>query len=340
MSKRRGGSSVRPAPQAHEATSPAPPPAEAAALAHAGAHGVLVFESAASNRRRAEELLVSLGYRVELPESADEALRRLEGDAPPDLVVVGLPGGEAVARAIKARSRGRAAALVVACSGETGEALAMVESHGADSFVLRPYKRDTLAAVLRAAAAARGERQRRFELDAELELERSRLLRHGEADPRTGFYHFEFFKRVLVIELKRAKRYGYSLAAALVQLDDASVEGASAAARGELTAQVARALHTVVRDIDLPVDYAEGRFLVFLPYTDLAGAERVGRRIEAAVRRTDGVADGGRQLQPTVSVGIAALKQGGVSFAKLMRDASMALRAAQLKGGGRVVVKP
>jgi len=39
-------------------------------------------------------------------------------------------------------------------------------------------------------------------------------------------------------------------------------------------------------------------------------------------------------------VGIAALKPGKqVSFAKLVRDASMALRAAQLKGGARVVVK-
>jgi hypothetical protein len=39
-------------------------------------------------------------------------------------------------------------------------------------------------------------------------------------------------------------------------------------------------------------------------------------------------------------VGISALKQGrAVSFAKLVRDASMALRAAQLKGGARVVVK-
>jgi PleD family two-component response regulator len=87
----------------------------------------------------------------------------------------------------------------------------------------------------------------------------------------------------------------------------------------------------VIRDIDLPVDYADGRFLVFLPYTDLAGAERVGERLEREVRQQGG---------PTVSVGIAALEKGkGVSFAKLVRDAAMALRAAQLKGGAQVVVK-
>jgi len=95
-----------------------------------------------------------------------------------------------------------------------------------------------------------------------------------------------------------------------------------------------------MRDIDLPVDLAEDRFLAFLPYTDIDGAERVGRRIAAAVRSCEPVMDDSRSYRVSVSVGIAALKPGGpVGVAKIMRDASMAVRAAQLKGGGRVVVK-
>jgi PleD family two-component response regulator len=333
MSKRKSATQPRaaaPAP-APEATMPASPPAEAAAVDRAGAQTVLVYESTRSNLRRVEDLLGSLGYRAQLPESADEAMALLGGDTPPDLVLVGLPGGEALTRAVRGRTRERATALVVATSGDTSEGLGLVEQHDADTFVLRPYKRDTLAAVLRAAGAARAERQRRLDVERELADERARLFKHGEADPRTGFYHFEFFKRVLVIELKRARRFGYSLAAALVALDEAALAGLPAGGRGELAAQVARALRAVVRDIDLPVDYADGHFLVFLPYTDLAGAERVGKRLETAVR----AAGAG-----TVSVGIAALKPGAaVSFARLIRDASMALRAAQLKGGGRVVVK-
>jgi len=41
-----------------------------------------------------------------------------------------------------------------------------------------------------------------------------------------------------------------------------------------------------------------------------------------------------------VSIGIAALKEGKpVSFARLMRDATSALKAAQLRGGDQVVVR-
>jgi len=84
-----------------------------------------------------------------------------------------------------------------------------------------------------------------------------------------------------------------------------------------------------------------GTSRVFFPATDLAGAGRGGKRLEAGVGQIEGVVgQGGVAVRPTVSVGIAALKPGkGVSFARLVRDAGMALRAAQLKGGARVVVK-
>src|SRR5690606_31233972 len=105
-------------------------------------------------------------------------------------------------------------------------------------------------------------------------------------------------------------------------------------------ARVASAIKACVRDVDVAVDYAEDRMLVFLPHTDLAGAERVGKRIARAVATYGAVADGDRTARATVSIGIAASKQGKpVSFARLMRDAGVAVRAAQLQGGGRVVVR-
>ena len=108
----------------------------------------------------------------------------------------------------------------------------------------------------------------------------------------------------------------------------------------KLRTRVASALVSCVRDIDLPVDFADDRFLVFLPYTDLAGAERAGRRIAAAVNSFGGIQVDGETYSISVSIGIAALRVGKpVSFAQIMRDASAAVRASQLKGGGRVVVR-
>jgi diguanylate cyclase (GGDEF)-like protein len=326
-------------PVGPDSTVPGAPPAEAAFTARAAQHAVLVVDGQKGNARRAEDLVRALGFPVQVADDAEAARRLVDGPTPPALVLVGLPGGEAVAKAVRARGRERPS-VIVAAGGETAAALALVEQHGGDAFVLRPYKRDALAAALFAALIVREERARVAAVEAELAGERSRLLRHGDADPSSGLYHFEFFKKILVIELKRAKRFGYPLAAMLIALDDDTAAAAPAAVRGELRAQITRALRASVRDIDLPVDYADGRFLVLLPHTDAAGAERAGRRLEAAVRGSGGVEHDGRRVRATVSVGIAAVKGGQVpSFARLMRDASLALRAAQLKGGARVVVK-
>ena len=299
---------------------------------------VLVYESGKTNQKRADELVRGLGYRALVIDGLDEAVRLAAGDTPPQVVLVGIPGGEAVARAARQQGGDRPS-VVLAVSGQSHDAAAQCDALGADTFVARPYKRDALASTLRVAAALQGERRRAVRLEAELSAERARLLRHGEADPTTGFPHFEFFKKLLVMELKRARRYGYSLAACLVAMDAARLDGISAAAQRAIYADIARRLRSVIRDIDLPVDYADGKFLVFLPYTDLQGAKNVGQRLEGAVRG-DTVRDGERTIEVTVSVGISALKPGrAVSFARLIRDASLALRAAQLKGGGRVVAK-
>lgn len=278
---------------------------------------VVLVESGKTNAKRAWELARVLGYRAHIVDSVEEAAGVVARSDPPDIVLAGLPGAEAVVRVAVARGENRPSVIVALSS--PGEGSERCEELGADGWVVRPYKRDTLAAVLRTATLLRGARRRAAEAEAALATERARF---GEVDPATGFYPFELFKKLLVMEMKRARRYAYPLAACLVAIDGPAGD--------EVAAEVARALRPAIRDIDLPVDYAGGRFLVFLPYTDLAGASRVGRRLESAARRAGHV----------VSVGIAALRQAGPpSFARLIRDASIALRAAQLKGGGQVVVR-
>jgi diguanylate cyclase (GGDEF)-like protein len=111
--------------------------------------------------------------------------------------------------------------------------------------------------------------------------------------------------------------------------------------QNELSEKLAAAIGASIRDIDMPVDYAEDRMLLFLPYTDAAGAREVGERVAKTVRNSVHGQDGIDRVGRTVSVGIAALKQDEeeLSFARLMRDANAALKAAQLKGGDRVVCR-
>ena len=64
-----------------------------------------------------------------------------------------------------------------------------------------------------------------------------------------------------------------------------------------------------VRDVDLAVRYGDGRFLVFLPHTDLRGAEAVGRRIVGEIRNCR-LRAGGVEMMLTASVGIATPRPG------------------------------
>jgi diguanylate cyclase (GGDEF)-like protein len=305
---------------------------------------VAVFENGPSNQARAVDVIAALGYAaLDTRRDLGRLRQSLEEPDPPEVAVVGLPGGEEaieLVRELRERRDPAAPTLIVATlPGPAESARRRAAEIGSDLFLVRPHARDNLAAVLAAAdelgrtrvalAAARG---------SEREL-RDRLAHFGQPDDSTGFHQFEFFQRVLVMELKRAKRYGYSLAAALVAFDEQPTTSSPAAARG-LRERIAMAITSNIRDIDLPVEHSDGRVLIFLPYTDLEGATEVGNRVVATVRAHGRRGGGGEGARCTVSIGIAAIRPGApISFARLMKDANQALRAAQLKGGDRVIVR-
>jgi diguanylate cyclase (GGDEF)-like protein len=296
---------------------------------------VAVVEAGNANQSRAVAVIEGLGY--DLVDVDLEGLRRGQG---PPVLVVGIPGGEELIQSAgKSPSR---PVLVVALPGPAATARDRCEEIGADLFAVRPLSSDAMSATLHAASQVARERERARGLHASEEVLRQRLQRYGQADTATGFQHFDFFRRILVMELKRAKRYGYSLAVCLVAIDprkETDPEPSPEAAR-KLRTRVAAAISASIRDIDLPIDYADDRMLVFLPYTDIEGATRVGQRVAGAVRSYGTIDDGERQVSMSVSVGIAALRPGKpVSFARLMTDAGAGVRAAQLKGGARVVVR-
>ncbi len=294
---------------------------------------VSVCESTPSANERARSILAELGCTVTPEKSAEKVADRCAGTVPPDAVIVAIPEGEAVIEAVRARTT----AGPVTIGAFAGPALAAADKAreaGTDLFVVRPHGGEALATALIAARGLTRERAAVRALESSEAMLRERLLRYGQADAETGFQHFDFFKQLLVIELKRAKRYGYPLAACLVALDPADPAPDPGLLRA-LRRRVAATIAATIRDIDLPVDLDEERFLVFLPYTDIAGAEHVGNRVASAV-----AGFGGDDADLTVSVGIAATRPGKpISFARLMRDANAAVRASQLKGGGRVVVR-
>jgi diguanylate cyclase (GGDEF)-like protein len=300
-----------------------------------------ISESGRTNQVRATEVARALGYEV-VCATATEVRRAIRQEDGPDVVLAGLPGAERLIGEIGLRGEDRTI-VIASMSGPADAARETCLRLGADLFTVRPHTADGLATVLFAASRLAAERERVRALREQESGLRDRLQRYGEVDLTTGFQHIDFFKHVLVMELKRARRYGYSLALVMVAIDPRPTGASepSPEATRKLRTRVAAAISSSIRDIDLPVDLSQDRLLVLLPYTDLSGATAVGKRVARAVRSYGFIKDGPAQKQVlSVSIGVAALKPGRpASFARLFRDAGAALRAAQLKGGGRVVVR-
>ena len=152
-------------------------------------------------------------------------------------------------------------------------------------------------------------------------------------EPQVGTLQpFELFQRVLELELKRARRFDYAIAVALFALE-IEPPPPPTGVRGILRARAGNALIHSIRDIDLATELDHERFLVLLPYTDLAGAAEVARRILAAVAGGTPVVAAGRTFPPRLVGAVAGAIPGQpLSFARLMRDATRALEQARRDG--------
>jgi diguanylate cyclase (GGDEF)-like protein len=156
------------------------------------------------------------------------------------------------------------------------------------------------------------------------------------AAPRvaSGTTDLSFLKRLLFVEVKRSRRYGFPLSLALVSVDRwEELSGqlgprARATLLGELTGLVAGA----VRDIDISVPFSDDRLVVLMPHTATAGGLQVARRVCGRVRERSST------IPLTVSVGLASHEgHGTVSFGALVKRASGALTGAREAGGDRAV---
>jgi diguanylate cyclase (GGDEF)-like protein len=154
-------------------------------------------------------------------------------------------------------------------------------------------------------------------------------LERATAPGREGF---ELHRRLVLMEVKRARRYRYPLALVLVSLDDWAEVGASLepAARGELLAAVLSILARSLRSVDLPVLHSGDRFLVVLPHTPAEGALTLAGRLCAQVGAHPG------PPRVTASAGVASFDGAGqVSLGSLVAEASRGLDRARVAGGGR-----
>ncbi len=163
----------------------------------------------------------------------------------------------------------------------------------------------------------------------------------GGGDPLTGLATDRAFRSALQGEMRRARRYGHSVAIVLFDVDGfvAVNERVGKLVADRLLREAAMLLANKIRDIDLAARPGEDEFALLLPETERNGAflvaERFRREFESHFSRREA---GGRPAGLTVSGGVAAYPDDGTDAETLVSRAAQALYLAKASGKNAIIV--
>jgi DNA-binding response OmpR family regulator len=264
------------------------------------------------------------GHTSVVVKNADEAVKALHGKTPIDLVLastVDFPG-EALCTRIKT---GGNPAPVLLCFGPGEESSGpRAQAVSADGYFLLPPRGHQVQALVGLCVQLIEARAKVAQLEA-----KGGSVGHKASDA-------DFFKKYMVHEVKRSRRYQMPVSLVLAGLEGLPA-GRSSAERTLLKSEVITALLFFLRDIDIVVATNGDRFLIFLPNTGRDGGVKVATKVQKRLTQlpnTPGLKS---------SVGVAYFEPQGpqdrdVTFGKLLAQATSLLRTVQARGGGKVGV--
>jgi diguanylate cyclase (GGDEF)-like protein len=232
---------------------------------------------------------------------------------------------EAAARmeAVRKTEKGRRVVAVPLASSERVMAVveAVREGAGARAFTKADTSLLTALAVPIASALANSVRI-------------SEAERLSQTDDLTKLHNARFLRQFLLNEVKRARRYGSSVATVFFDLDDFKrVNDMHGHLVGSyVLMEMAAIILSSVRDTDVVARYGGDEFVIVLPETDFPAAVRVAERLCAKIARH--YFTGGRrlQLQLTASFGVASFPQHAPSPQQLVACADTAMYEAKAAG--------
>ena len=274
------------------------------------------------------DALLSAGFEVAAAGSLDAAVDVLRDEEPHVVFAANSEMFDGVLLCERARELRPACPVVMVFFPDAADPERDAKDAGADAWIQAPFSPAVVGTLAHAMLNVRELRSQINRMEKE--------VRDASTRQVTQASEFEVLKKLLLIEVKRSRRYRYPVAFLLVGVDqlEARAAGLSLEKRTALLTAVLRHIASSVRDIDLAVPSSEGRFLIFLSHTPKEGAQTAATRIVQRVAKLD--------LKPpvTVSVGLACYQPGPesdkVSFGVLMREAADSLKRAQRDGGNRV----
>jgi two-component system cell cycle response regulator len=206
---------------------------------------------------------------------------------------------------------------------------------GINDYVMRPIDQQELTARLRTQV-------RRKRYNDQLRASVTETIEMAVTDGLTGLHNRRYLDSHLQTLFDRAVARRRPLSVMITDLDRfKSINDTHGHDGGDqVLREFARRLRKNVRGIDLACRFGGEEFVVVMPDTDGAVAEKVAERIRAEIAQARfAVGVDGTTIEVTVSVGVSSVLKGVDTVAALMKRADVALYEAKSGGRNRVVAK-
>ncbi|MBE0695033.1 MAG: PleD family two-component system response regulator [Aquamicrobium sp.] len=302
--------------------------------AEAPARVLLVDERAAS----AERVAKMLRGRYELSVAADPNaafFQAADGDYDCVIVSTTFADYDPLRLCSQLRTLDRTRFVPIMLLAEEGEEARLVRGLelGVNDYLVRPIDQHELVARL----ATQVKRKR---YNDHLRASVAQTIEMAVTDGLTGLHNRRYLDSHLATLFERARNRRRPLSLMITDIDRfKSINDTYGHDAGdEVLREFATRLRKNVRGIDLACRMGGEEFVVVMPDTDGAIAEKVAERIRAQIADTPFAIGGDGQTIPvTVSVGVAAMMPGADTVEAMLKRADIALYEAKNGGRNRVV---
>jgi diguanylate cyclase (GGDEF)-like protein len=176
---------------------------------------------------------------------------------------------------------------------------------------------------------------------AAVAIENSRLYeetkRLATTDHLTGVWNRRYLDEHFQTELVRAHRFRRQVSVLVIDIDNFKLfnDTYGHLSGDEVICNVAQAILTSCREIDLVGRYGGDEFAVILLETDTSVAAHIAKRILTALEKEPFSAPNEAKIPINVSIGIASYPSDGKKAGQLFSLADAAMYRAKLAGGGQ-----
>jgi two-component system cell cycle response regulator len=204
---------------------------------------------------------------------------------------------------------------------------------GVNDYLIRPIDKNEMLARVRTQIKKKRYTERlRDNVQMKIEM--------AITDALTGLFNRRYMETHLTTLVEQAAARGKPIAVMVVDIDffKAVNDTHGHDAGDDVLREFALRIRKSIRNIDLACRYGGEEFVIVMPETDMAVATMVAERLRRRIATEPfAIQQGARNLEVTISIGIAALTDATDNAATILKRADTALYRAKRDGRNRVV---